>query len=530
MANEEHLALLRRQNTVAWNHWRDRHPEIQQPDISNARLENWGLPPETVVGIDPSNSFCFRANLREVNFSGAYLCGAQLAEADLRGANLSGVNLSEVRLYGADLRGANLSGAILTKAQLGNANLCGATLIRASLWEADLTEANLSIADLTEAKLMRANFSKANLSGANLDHAVLSKADLTDTNLQGAFLEFAKLIRAQLVGADLRGAKLTGACLESWNTDSTTQLEGVDCKYVYWQHDQQERCPSVGNFAPGDFTKRYQKYRDTFDWVFHHGVNWVALAYSFKFEWEREGIDIKIKGIEEIDDGVIRIRVKVPPEVDKGKVEKCLKQDYHKLLAIIYKQQGELKGKDEQIQLSKNLLELFISHPRNQTTNHYRQVEIMSDKRSDIKIGDVSGSIGAFAGGDISGVAGQNMTGVAGGDISGTVTNTISQLKESDEPEAPKLADLLKQLQTAIQQDDSGLNQKDKEKALKHLNAIGKLGSDRNNSDLKEMAENALDALPTILKRGTGLLKFVETHFKTQLDTILENIGGILNL
>jgi len=92
------------------------------------------------------------------------------------------------------------------------------------------------------------------------------------------------------------------------------------------------------------------------------------------------------------------------------------------------------------------------------------------------------------------------------------------------------LADLLKQLQTAIQQDDSGLNQKDKEKALKHLNAIGKLGSDRNNSDLKEMAENALDALPTILKRGTGLLKFVETHFKTQLDTILENIGGILNL
>ncbi|NET55853.1 MAG: hypothetical protein F6K47_06690 [Symploca sp. SIO2E6] len=73
------------------------------------------------------------------------------------------------------------------------------------------------------------------------------------------------------------------------------------------------------------------------------------------------------------------------------------------------------------------------------------------------------------------------------------------------------------------------MSEKDKQKALKHLDTIGKLAIDRNNSNLQEMAENALDALPTILKRGTGLMKFLKTNFDIELDEILENIQGILN-
>ncbi|NES18255.1 MAG: hypothetical protein F6K41_04820 [Symploca sp. SIO3E6] len=145
-------------------------------------------------------------------------------------------------------------------------------------------------------------------------------------------------------------------------------------------------------------------------------------------------------------------------------------------------------------------------------------------------ISGVTGSkISGVAGGESTAVAGENLTGVAGGDISGTVTNTINQLTESESPEAPTLADLLKQLQAAIASQDSGLSEKDKKKALKHLDTIGKLGVERNNSDLREMAENAMDALPTILKRGTGLMEFLKTHFDIELDEILDNIQGILN-
>ncbi|NES92959.1 hypothetical protein [Okeania sp. SIO2B9] len=121
-----------------------------------------------------------------------------------------------------------------------------------------------------------------------------------------------------------------------------------------------------------------------------------------------------------------------------------------------------------------------------------------------------------------------NISGVAGGDFSGNVTQTITQLKESTQPEDAKMGDLLEKLQTVIEDNDSGLSERDKTKALKHLNAIAKLAKDRNNSNLKDLAENALDALPTILKRGTGLLKLIESQLGQNLDQIMGTIQEML--
>ena len=79
-----------------------------------------------------------RADLRDVNLSGADLSGADLrgvnlSGADLRGANLSGADLRVASLSGADLRGANLSGAGLSGADLRGVNLSGADLRGADL-------------------------------------------------------------------------------------------------------------------------------------------------------------------------------------------------------------------------------------------------------------------------------------------------------------------------------------------------------------------------------------------------------------
>jgi hypothetical protein len=163
MANEEHLARLK-QGVVAWNQWRDEHPEIC-PDLRRANLED-----------------------------------AELSEANLMNANLTAANLMEARLYGANLMNANLTRADLIEANLMEANLTAANLMEAQLPGAILIYANLAAADLT-----RAYLSEARLYGANLIDANLTAADLTG----------AMLVDAKLDGVNLTGCRVYG--IAAWN-------------------------------------------------------------------------------------------------------------------------------------------------------------------------------------------------------------------------------------------------------------------------------------------------------------------------
>src|SRR5260370_22985288 len=97
MANEEHVALLRR-GAAVWNEWRAERDEA--PELSGA-----GLRGRDLSGFDLS-----RADLR-----GADLRGAKFCEADLSGAHLEGANF-----FKALLDGANLARAFLTEAQFLN--------------------------------------------------------------------------------------------------------------------------------------------------------------------------------------------------------------------------------------------------------------------------------------------------------------------------------------------------------------------------------------------------------------------------
>ena len=97
------------------------------------------------------------ADLRGVNFSGAYL----------RDVNLSGVNLSGVNLSGVNLSGVNLGGANLRDADLSDVNLSGVNLSDADLRDADLSGVNLGGANLRDADLSGVSLGGANLSDAN---------------------------------------------------------------------------------------------------------------------------------------------------------------------------------------------------------------------------------------------------------------------------------------------------------------------------------------------------------------------------
>ena len=353
--------------------------------LSNARLNGANLQCADLRGLDFRNARLIRANLigaylNEANLKGAYLneanlsnarliranlSGANLSGANLSGANLSGANLSEANLNEANLSGANLSGANLNEANLSGANLSGLDLSGANFIGANLSGANLSGVNLSNARLSGVNLSGANLSGANLMGTNLSGARLMGANLSGldfiganlsgldlsgANLIGAKLIRTQVLGTDFTGAKFTSAYLEDWNINSATKLNDIDCQYVYLRSNKQERCPSSGEFAPGEFTKVFQKVLETVDLIFRNGVDWEALAYSFiKIQIENESSELTIRSIEVIDD-IVLVKVNISKQVDKTQFHSDFFKGYEFAKKELEPQfQARLGDKDKEI-------------------------------------------------------------------------------------------------------------------------------------------------------------------------------------
>lgn len=158
-----------------------------------------------IVSLDPSEDFS----------------GSKLSHVSISNAHLEGYDFSE-----ADLTGADLSRSILVNANFRNANL---------------SQANFSSADL----------GNVDFSGANLSNANFSRADLRGANLR----------KSRAKDADFSYANLTGVCLEDWDFDGTTQLIGIECEYVYFSDQQQNRCPVRGSFVEGEFIKLMRKYK-----------------------------------------------------------------------------------------------------------------------------------------------------------------------------------------------------------------------------------------------------------------------------
>ena len=273
-------------------------------------------------------------------------------------------------LWGTSFRNANLTDANFTEATLHNTNLNNAILKRTCLFRAHKVYwakvngtilINSAVQDLVVTRngqnksFVGLNLKGANLTEADLSYANFTEADLSGATLQGACLEWTNLTKTQAIETNFNQAKLTGACLEAWNIDSTTQLNGATCDYVYLLNNQRERCPSSGEFAPGEFAKLFQEVLDTVDLIFRNGIDWKAFAYSFKkLQVENEDIELSIRSIENKGDGVFVVKVIVPADVNKAKIHSDLTQDYQfALKALEARYQAELRSKDEQMTIDR---------------------------------------------------------------------------------------------------------------------------------------------------------------------------------
>lgn len=123
-------------------------------------------------------------------------------------------------------------------------------------------------------------------------------------------------------------------------------------------------------------------------------------------------------------------------------------------------------------------------------------------------------------GGDISGHAALNLGEI---EISGTVANTIDQLEKTDAPEATKLAELLKQLQKAIEANPD-LSEEDKAEALEQVKVLAEAGKNPKERSLHKASKTAIKVLKGTIASLPTAAKLVE-QCKELLPTITRLLG-----
>lgn len=137
-------------------------------------LSNSLLDIETYDKIFSKANFSY-SDLREANFSGAYLKEANLSYANLPNVNFTNGDLRLVKLNGASLNGAVFENTVLTAAKLRGADLRGSALFNVNMTSANLANANLSNTTLN-----------GDFTGTNLEQVKLKNAEVDFALLEGA--------------------------------------------------------------------------------------------------------------------------------------------------------------------------------------------------------------------------------------------------------------------------------------------------------------------------------------------------------
>jgi uncharacterized protein YjbI with pentapeptide repeats len=198
----------------------------------------------------------------------------------------------------------------------------------------------------------------ANLAHANLKEANFSQADLSAAILKNACLEWAILTQTQAIGANFQDAQMTGACgLGTWNIDGTTQLDDVQCRWIYLLEqakpntDDRERRPSSGEFAPEEFTSLFREVVDTIDLIFRNGIDQRAFSQSLQqVKAENNAAQLELQSLENKGNGIVIAKLKTTPTVNKGNIHHQFTQFYQDAVLQLNQQQGVLDQHDQQIQ------------------------------------------------------------------------------------------------------------------------------------------------------------------------------------
>ena len=437
--------------------------------------------------------------------------GWRVFKEDERFALLRGLGIALAALGGTSFAGADLTGATFSQALLNNTNFADSHQNQTNLnhvcWKkaSKLNRARLGSAILQDRRVRTlltepekgykqdftdANLRGANLSGVTLEQAILRRAILNDALLRDAVFEGAILTEAQAVNADFTGARLTGATLEAWNIDSTTTLKNIDCRYIFLRETPderglRERRPHNPDkvFQPGDFEKFFKEMLDEVQILIRNGVDPLAFRAALQ-NIMKQNPDITPKAYERHGTDIM-VTLQVPDGTDKADVERAWDEGYQTGLKA-----GRNVERLESADIWKEMA--LLGAGKNITFENRNEVMTGNDQSQTF-------------GGDVNINANQSVVNLR--DISGQVNVQISQL--SDEPTQTQLKDLLAQLQTAIE-DEESLSEEEKTEALAEVKEIAKAGQAPEDGPMKKAARRSLNVLKGMTVGVGSATKFVE--------------------
>jgi predicted house-cleaning noncanonical NTP pyrophosphatase (MazG superfamily) len=108
-------------------------------------------------------------------------------------------------------------------------------------------------------------------------------------------------------------------------------------------------------------------------------------------------------------------------------------------------------------------------------------------------------------------------------DIIGQVTNTINQIPTSPESEKSEIKELLKELQTAV--DDPQLSEEEKKEVLEQIQSLAEAAQDPKNETMQKKAKKAVGFLK-VISEGLEPAGKVVTTIKSIIPAILAFFGA----
>lgn len=451
--------------------------------------------------------------IREVrNETGTFFKGATLTKSKFMAAILNNCDFTDAKLYQTDWTHAHFMSCKFS-------SYLDSQIIRELCVSRIGANENFSSMDLSGLQLIGVNLSGANLSAVDLSQTNLSQADLANTNL----------CNVQAIKTDFTNADLSGACIENWAITPETIFTNVICSHIYLDIDRSERKPASGSLEQGDFAKLVTQSTKSLDFFFRNGIDPQAFDFAINNLMDNyHEMGISLKSVEDFGDGDRIVRFNTVPDAPKGEMHAQFTQDYEEMHQQLEASRNkvwelqqkldriDLENKIERFELEKQLavaiakleerptskdLQNLLYHQSSQlgkqrllNAPNSTFIDTMTDKPNQINISSSS---------NVALNTGDNNQGVIG-NISGTVTNTLQQLRETNQPEAPKLSDLLEQLQKAVESSPE-LGEPEKQKALEYLNQIGEMSA-KDPSQKKGMLPILLDAFTGVISKAANLI------------------------